>query len=144
MRTASGQRRAGLTLIELAIVVTLIGMLTMVAMPRIAVLTARLSLRAASDDVRTALAIGRSLAVRRGEYVAFVGDAAHGRIRIVSGVDTLFTRDLAPHGVTLTLTRDSITWAPNGQGWGAANTTITLARRGGADTITVSRLGRVR
>ena len=76
--------------------------------------------------------------------MAFVGDAARGRIRVVSGADTLFFRDLSARGLTLALTRDSITWSPNGQGWGAANTTIIIARRGIADTITVSRLGRVR
>lgn len=144
MRSTSGAPRAGLTLIELAIALTIIGMISAIAIPRISAMTGRLALRSGGYDVRTALAIAREQAVRRGEFVAFVGDAARGRIRVVSGTDTLISRDLGGRGITLTLTRDSITWAPNGAGWGAANTTITLARRGAADTITVSRLGRVR
>ena len=113
-------------------------------MPRFAALATRLMLRGGSYDVHAALAIAQAQAVRRGELVAFVGDGPRGRIRVVAGTDTLFARDLGARGLTLALTRDSITWSPNGQGWGAANTTIIVSRRGLADTITVSRLGRVR
>ncbi len=142
MRTIHQPR--GLTLPELAVTLTVIGIVAAIAGPRLAGLTGRLSLRAGAYEVRTALSIARAAAVRRGEFVAFVGDAARGRIRVVSGADTLYARDLGARGIALALTRDSITWAPSGQGWGAANTTITLERRGRTDTITVSRLGRVR
>lgn len=48
------------------------------------------------------------------------------------------------HGVTLSTTRDSITFDVRGLGYGAANLTL-VARRGRAvDTLVVSRLGRVR
>lgn len=138
------QNRRGITLPELAVACTIIGVTSAIVVPRFSALSTRLSLRSGAYDVRTALTIARNQAVRRGELVAFVGDAARGRIRVVSGADTLFFRDLSARGLTLALTRDSITYAPNGQGWGAANTTVTISRRDLTDTITVSRLGRVR
>jgi Tfp pilus assembly protein FimT len=144
MRYVKRQHRQGITLPELAVACTLIGLTSAIAVPRFSAFTNRLTLRSGTSDVRTALAIAPIQAVRRGEFVAVVGDATRGRIRVVSGADTLYSRDLGARGLTLALTRDSITWSPNGQGWGAANTTIIVARRGAADTITVSRLGRVR
>ena len=144
MRCTPCSDRRGITLPELAVACTIVGLTAGIAVPRFAALATRLMLRGGSYDVHAALAIAQAQAVRRGELVAFVGDGPPGRIRVVAGTDTLFARDLGARGLTLALTRDSITWSPNGQGWGAANTTIIVSRRGLADTITVSRLGRVR
>lgn len=136
--------RQGVTLIELMMVLTLIGAILAITAPRLSALTGRAMLRGGVADVRTALTLARAAALRRGEFVAFVGDAARGRIRVVSGADTLYARDLAARGIAITLTRDSITFAPSGVGWGAANTTITVRRGALVDTVVVSRLGRVR
>ena len=58
--------------------------------------------------------------------------------------DTVFARDVgATRRTTIAVTRDSITYAPTGLGYGAANTRIIVARGRWADTITTSRLGRV-
>jgi hypothetical protein len=48
------------------------------------------------------------------------------------------------HGVTLESTRTSITYSQTGIGYGAGNLTLIIARNLAADTIFVSRLGRVR
>jgi hypothetical protein len=50
----------------------------------------------------------------------------------------------AAHGVTLRASRDTLTFAPTGLGHGASNTTIVVSRGRRADTLVVSRLGRVR
>ena len=125
-------------------IAAIIGIVSAVAAPRLANATGRMQLRGAVHDVRLALAGARSSALRRGDYVAFVGDAKAGSVRVVSGGDTLFYRDLTARGATLSLTRDSITFAPTGLGWGAANTTIVVSRGTRAETLVVSRLGRVR
>ena len=48
------------------------------------------------------------------------------------------------HGVTLSATRDSMAYAPNGLGYGASNLSIIVRRGAVTDTVVVSRLGRVR
>ena len=48
------------------------------------------------------------------------------------------------HGVSLSSTRDSITFDVRGLGWGAANLTLSVRRGAAAETLTVSRLGRVK
>ena len=61
------------------------------------------------------------------------------------GNDTIQQRELTRvHGVTLSSTRVTITYSATGLGYGAANLTLTVARNLSADTIYVSRLGRVR
>ncbi len=137
--------RTGTTLVELSLVLVVAGILTTVSVPGVRAASDRLAMRAAAQDVRLALAIARDQAVRRGDYVTFVADVATGRLRVVSGGEALLERDVAARrGVTLTATRDTITYAPTGLGWGAANTTIILTRGARVDSIVVSRLGRVR
>ena len=48
------------------------------------------------------------------------------------------------HGVSLSSSRDSMAYAPNGLGHGASNLTVVLRRGSAAETLFVSRLGRVR
>lgn len=137
--------RRGTTLVELLLVLAVAGILTSVAVPSVHATADRLALRGAAQDVRLALAVARDRAVRLGEYVSFVADPAAGRVRVVAGGEALFERAVTTHrGVLLTATRDSVTYAPTGLGWGAANTTIVLRRGARVDSIVVSRLGRVR
>lgn len=137
--------RHGTTLVELSLVLAVAGILTSVAVPSLHAAADRLAMRGAAQDVRLALALARDRAVRLGEYVSFVADPATGRVRVVAAGEPLFERAIATRrGVVLTATRDSITYAPTGLGWGAANTTIVLRRGARVDSIVVSRLGRVR
>ena len=137
--------RPGTTLLELALTLAVTGILLAVAVPRAGGLLDRLGVRGASQDVSLALALARAGATRRGDYVSFVADSRTGRIRVRAGGETLFERDLArTRGVRLDVTRESLTLAPTGLGWGPANTTVVVSRGGRADTIVTSRLGRVR
>jgi hypothetical protein len=59
--------------------------------------------------------------------------------------DTLLVHRFgADLGVTLEVSRDSVIYGPSGRGYGATNTTLIVRRGSAADTVTVSRLGRVR
>jgi len=137
--------RRGFTLFELLVVAAILAFVAGISVPRASRLLDRLGVRGGTHDVLLALAIARSAATHRGDYAAFLADPASGEIRVVCGQDTLFHRNTAlGRRVTLSVTRDSITYAPTGLGWGAANTTIVISRGGAADTIVVSRMGRVR
>lgn len=135
----------GTTLVEIAITLVVLGIVTAIAVLRVGPLVDRLSVRGASQDVVFALAAARAAATRRGTYVTFIADPRAGRVRVVAAGETILDRDVASvRGVRLEASRESVTFAPTGLGWGAANTTIVLTRGGRADTITTSRLGRVR
>jgi hypothetical protein len=105
----------------------------------------RFSVKGATQDVVLALAAARAAASQRGAYASFVADPRTGRLRVVSGGETLLERDvLHTRGVRLEASRESVTFAPGGLGWGAANTTVVVSRGTRSDTVVMSRLGRVR
>jgi Tfp pilus assembly protein FimT len=137
--------RRGATIAELVISLAVLGLLTAIAVPRAAALVDRLSVKGATQDVVLALAAAKGAASRRGAYASFVADPRTGRLRVVSGGETLLERDeLQTRGVRLDASRESVTFAPGGLGWGAANTTVIVSRGTRADTVVMSRLGRVR
>ena len=137
--------RRGATLAELLLTLAILGVLASIAVPRAAALVDRVTVRGAAQDVVLAVAAARAAASRRGAYASFVADPRTGRVRVVSGGETLFERDvLHARGVRLEASRESITFSPSGLGWGAANTTVIVSRGARADTIVMSRLGRVR
>jgi hypothetical protein len=105
----------------------------------------RVSVKGATQDVVLALSAARAAASRRGAYASFVADTKTGHLRVVSGGETLLDRDiLHMRGVRLEASRESVTFAPGGLGWGAANTTVIVSRGTRSDTVVMSRLGRVR
>jgi Tfp pilus assembly protein FimT len=134
----------GATIVELTITIVVMGILGTIGLPRARSALDRLSVRGARQDVTFALAAARTGAVRRGDYASFIADPSGGSVRVRLAGETVFARDVGRRGVTLTATRESVTFAPTGAGYGAANTTIVVRRGGVADTIVTSRLGRVR
>jgi Tfp pilus assembly protein FimT len=137
--------RRGATIAELVITLAVLGVLTSIAVPRAAALIDRFSVKGATQDVVLALAAARAAASQRGAYASFVADPRTGRLRVVSGGETLLERDvLHTRGVRLEASRESVTFAPGGLGWGAANTTVVVSRGTRSDTVVMSRLGRVR
>ena len=134
----------GSTLVELALTTALLGIVMAIAIPSVRTIIDRMSVRAAKQDVVLALWSARNAAAFRGDYTRLIVDAARGRLRVVVGGDTVFSRDLTSRrGVAVAVTRDTIVYSPTGLGWGAANTRIIVSRGRRADTVTTSRLGRV-
>ncbi len=136
--------RLGTTLIEVLLAVSLVAATTAFAIPALVRLRDRVSVRLATADVAQALADARLAALTAARRTAVRVDAARGLVAIHAGADTLRTLALAPYGVRLSATRDSIAFGPHGLGWGAATTTITLERGTARTALAVSRLGRVR
>jgi Tfp pilus assembly protein FimT len=137
--------RRGATLAELVISLGVIGVVSSIAVPRVAGVMDRMSVKGGTQDVVLALAAARAASSRRGAYASFVADTRSGHLRVVSGGEVLFERDeLHTRGVKLEASRESVTFAPGGLGWGAANTTVIVSRGSRSDTVVMSRLGRVR
>lgn len=137
--------RQGTTLAEVAVVLALAGVVTGLALPRFASYRDRVATDAATAATVALLSAARESAVRRAVVTAVRFDTAAARVVVFSGPDTLADRPLGVvHGVRLAASRDSIAYSPTGMGYGAANTRLIIWRGSAADTLTVSRLGRVR
>ncbi len=137
--------RSGSTLIELLVALAIAAALILAVVPGTTALRDRSAVRASTTELVSALSLARSVALAESRVVAIAFDTAAGRTLVFSPPDTL--ADL-PHGqrygITLSATRDSIAYGQSGRGYGAANATITIRRGAAADTVVVSRLGRVK
>jgi Tfp pilus assembly protein FimT len=130
---------------ELVAVLALTAIILAVAVPRVHAAAERAAVRGAVADIVTTLSTARQLAVARGGGVAVGVDATAATIRILADGDTISTRALGQlFGVTLRSSRDSLAYDGRGLGSGAANLTFVVQRGITADTVIVSRLGRVR
>lgn len=137
--------RRGATLPELILALAIVGILGTIVIPRAVGLRDRMSVRAAALETVSTFALARRWAISRSSRTAITFDTATAAVIVRSFSDTIARRRLASsHGVTLSASRDSMAYAPNGLGYGASNLTVVLRRGVAAETIVVSRLGRVR
>ena len=137
--------RRGLTLAELILTCTFVSLLAGVAVPRIGDALDGIRITQAGHEVAGALTLGRAVAIRRADYARVIVDEELGSIRVEAGTDTLFHRALRDmHRVALRASKDTIVYAPSGMGYGVSNSTIVVSLKQRAETVTVSRLGRMR
>lgn len=137
--------RHGSTLIEQVIVLTVLGLVLAVAVAGGARLIDVATVHGASREVAELFALARDRAMATGTRTAVRLDAAGGRLSVHAGTDTIARLDLyASRSVRLNVTRDSMAYLSSGLGFGAANLRVILSRGASHDTITVSRLGRVK
>jgi prepilin-type N-terminal cleavage/methylation domain-containing protein len=140
--------RRAVTLLETVVVLAIFSVVLGVALPRFARLRDRLAVTSATTEVAALLAFARHAAVVSSRTVGVRFDTAAATVTLTTfdtAADTLRRDALgAAHGVSLNATRDSIAYGPLGLGYGAANTRVIVRRNAAADTVWVSRLGRVR
>lgn len=137
--------RRGATLPEIIIALCMLGIVTAVAGLRVADFRDRSSVGRAAGETVATFAAARRWSLSRSVRTAVSIDTAAATLLVRSYDDTILLRRLgASHGVWLSTSRDSMAYAPNGLGYGASNLTVVLRRGAAAETVVVSRLGRVR
>jgi prepilin-type N-terminal cleavage/methylation domain-containing protein len=137
--------RRGTTVPELIVVMAVVGVLMAIAVARTTALRDRVSVRAAATETVATFALARRWSLSRASRTAIAFDTSASTLVVLSFTDTIARRSLgSSHGVSLSASRDSMAYAPNGLGFGASNLSIVLRRGAAAETIFVSRLGRVR
>jgi Tfp pilus assembly protein FimT len=135
----------GFTTIELLIVFCILSILLAISIPRAEKLLDRIRVRGAADEIETAFGIARHIAIARAAQATVDIDGSAGTLYVSVADDTVRRIDIAtPHGVELASNRASMSYGPTGIGYGAANLSVVVQRNGFADTVLVSRLGRVR
>ena len=134
-----------MSLLETTAVIAILSILTALALPPLRRAADRAAVTAATTELVALFALARHAAVARSAYVTVAIDSARGIVTVFAEADTIEKRELeSESGIALAATRDVARFAPNGVGYGAANLTITLQRGAAADTVIVSRTGRVR
>lgn len=137
--------RRAFTLLELSVVLTIGGLLLALAAPRFAALRDTHAVRAAMTDLGASFSLARASAIARRTTVAVVFDTVTGVVHVRSRAESLRESALrSSYGVSLGSNRDSAVYDPRGIGYGLSNLTVTVRRGIFVDTLTMSRLGRVR
>ncbi len=137
--------RAGITIVDQLLAIALLSILLTIALQGVGALRDRLAVQAAKRAVKDAVALAREHAGASGARAAVHFGSLDASVVVQAGNDSLFTLSLArTFGVSLSATRDSMAYLPSGLGFGAANMSIALSRGARHDTVTISRLGRVR
>ena len=139
-------RTRGVTLLELLIAIVAVGTLTAIIAPRFAQVRDRLATERAARDLVTFYRQARYAAIYRGTRVRMEFGPDTLRAVYESVTDSVFLSRPGPsrHGVTLSASRPVIRIYPNGFGYGAANTKLVVRRGMAAESVTTSRMGRVK
>jgi prepilin-type N-terminal cleavage/methylation domain-containing protein len=145
MRRLVGPPRAGHTLVELSLVLTIIGLVSMIAVHEATLYLDRVAVRSAMAEAAALVARARDEALAQRTVVSLRVDTVAATLALSARGEPLARHALGQaHGVRLSTSRDSISFDVRGLGYGAANLTLVARRGSAADTLVVSRLGRVR
>ena len=137
--------RRGFSLLELIVVVVIAGIILALALPRLTSVRNAAAVRGATGELGALFAAARQEALARRAAVTVRLDTAGGAVELRVGGARLVRRALGEsYGVSLGTNRDSTVYDPRGIGYGLSNVTIVVRRGTVADTLVMSRLGRVR
>lgn len=130
---------------ELLVVLAIIGVLLGIVVPRLQASMARHAVAAAARDVANLLSSARQIAATGVDGAAVGFDSASGQVLLSVNGRRVRALELTAHrSVSVQATRDSLAYDSRGLGIGAANLSIVLTRGVVAETLVVSRLGRLR
>src|SRR5262245_14140860 len=135
----------GFTVLEMTLVVAIAGLLMALSIPRLAHVRDASAVRGATSEIAAAFGTARQEALGRRTAVTIVVDTTSASVELRDANGRILRRSLgAMYGIVLTANRDSVVYDPRGLAFGLSNLSVTVRRRGIVDTLTMSRLGRVR
>src|SRR5687768_4980584 len=144
-RNGRGKRPTGFTMIEVLLVVTIVGVSSMIVLPKLAGTLEKTNARSARDRLASMFAIARATATMTGQnvYLKAKGDSAW-VVRGTANVVVQPVNFMDSYGVNLTSPIDSIAYGPRGLATNLASTKVyTLRRNEFKDSICVNMLGQV-
>jgi type II secretion system protein H len=137
----------GFTLLEMLMVVILMGVVAGIVVPPLGRALDRAAVGEAAERYAALHETARQLAIARGRHTRVELDSA-GHQAVVTyrlSVTRWDTLDVRPLGrADLSASRTMVTFSPLGIGFGASNTSIVFTSGLAAETVTVSRTGRLR
>jgi prepilin-type N-terminal cleavage/methylation domain-containing protein len=143
-RTQAPARATGFTLPELLVVLLLVSIILGFAFVRLGAAADRAAVRAAVSEAASVFIGARNAAIYRHAPIAVHIDTLSAVLLTRGDTLVLQRRDLHAFGVRLSASRDSMAFDGRGLGIGAANLSVVVRRGQAADTLFLSRLGRVR
>lgn len=145
MRFRLSPFRPAFTMVELSLVITVMALISLIGLRHVQLYLDHAATRAAIAESAQAVMRAREEAIAQHAITSVGIDTAAGTVTITARGDRLATHALGhAYGVNLATTRDTIAFDVRGLGYGPANMTLIAKRRAAANTLTVSRLGRVR
>jgi Tfp pilus assembly major pilin PilA len=137
--------RHAFTIIELTVTICILMVLSAIAIPRFGDSLDKIRVRSAVAEIESLFSTARHIAIARSSQATVDIDTIAGVIYVSVGGDTLRKRGIgAGHDVELAANRTQMSYSATGMGYGAANLSVVVRRNAFADTVFVSRLGRVR
>jgi prepilin-type N-terminal cleavage/methylation domain-containing protein len=143
--SSSAPAERGFTLLELLVVLAIAGVVLGYGFLRIGAAADHAAVRAAVADATTTFNAARQAAIERREPIAVSIDTVGSSVTVAAGAERILRRNFAAaYAVRLIASRDSMAYDARGIGMGAANLSLIVRRGRVAETVFVSRLGRVR
>jgi len=137
--------RHGFTFIEVTVTLCILSILSAIAIPRAGQFLDGIHVRGAVIEIESLFSTARHTAIARGVPTAVEIDTAARAIYVSAGGARLRNANIgADHDVRLSATRSGMSYSATGMGYGAANLSVVVRRNSFADTVFVSRLGRLR
>lgn len=141
----SGAAPKGFTLLDCVAALTIIGIVAAASIPRASHFLDSIEVQGAASDAFAIFSSARAAATSSAAQATVDIDTARTVMVVRTGNDTILKRDLGlNHQVKISASRQTITYSPNGLGYGAGNLTLVIRRGRAVDSLFVSRLGRVR
>lgn len=137
--------RHAFTMIELTVTICILSILSAIAVPRVGEFLDRIHVRGAVVEIESLFSTARHIAIARSSQATVDIDTLARAIYVSVEGDTLRKREIGvAHGVRLSANRVRMSYSASGLGYGAANLSVVVQRNAFADTVFVSRLGRLR